>query len=149
MRNRSMALAVRDGRILMVKTLRRGGFVWELPGGGIETSETPQEAALRELKEESGLDGVIVRPLTTLYGRDGSREYVFLAEVPDNCEAIVGSDPEAVKRGEKSIRAVGWKKLNELSERDRAFLWTDGLMSVDGFFELALSWGEEVSYPAE
>ena len=36
MRNRSMALVVRDEKILMVQTFRRGRYIWELPGGGIE-----------------------------------------------------------------------------------------------------------------
>jgi len=30
--------------------------VWVLTGGGIEEGETPQEAAIREAKEETGLD---------------------------------------------------------------------------------------------
>lgn len=39
------------------------------------------------------------------------------------------------------------KKLSELSEKDRAFLWSYGLLDVDGYFELVLSWGDEISYP--
>ncbi|MGP3981502.1 NUDIX domain-containing protein [Streptomyces sp. KR80] len=39
-------------QLLMVH--ERGRQCWELPGGGIEPGETPREAAVRELREESG-----------------------------------------------------------------------------------------------
>ena len=50
MRDRSMALVVRNNKILSVQTHRSGRYINELPGGGIEPGETPEEAALRELK---------------------------------------------------------------------------------------------------
>jgi 8-oxo-dGTP diphosphatase len=37
------------------------GDVWTLPGGGLEFGESPARAALRELKEETGLIGEIER----------------------------------------------------------------------------------------
>jgi len=36
---------------------------WSLPKGHIEAGETREQAALREVKEETGLDAEIVRPL--------------------------------------------------------------------------------------
>ena len=47
----------RDDRILLLK--RAGGFMsgqWFLPGGAVERGELPEDAARRELVEESGLD---------------------------------------------------------------------------------------------
>lgn len=147
MRNRSMALVVRDEKILMVQTFRRGRYIWELPGGGIEKGETPEEAALRELQEECGLTGVINRPLNTLHCKDGSVEYVFLVEVSAEQKEIVGMDPEVAEGAEQAIKNVCWKRLDELSEKDRAFLWSYGLLDVGDYFDLVLSWGDEISYP--
>ncbi len=149
MRNRSMAMVLRGKKILMIETFRFNRFIFELPGGGIEAGETPEEAAVRELKKECGLDGTVVRPLNTLHCKNGSTEYVFLVDVPDVQEAIVGSDPEVPEGGVQSIKNVCWKELTELSEKDRAFLWAYGLMEVDGFFEEILSWGDEISYPGK
>lgn len=41
------------GRILLIKSPRRG---WEYPGGMVEPGETFQDALLREIKEEAGVD---------------------------------------------------------------------------------------------
>ena len=147
MRNRSMALVVRNKKILMVQTNRFNRFIWELPGEGIETGETPEEAAIRELKEECGLDGVINRPLNTIHCKNGSIEYVFLVDVSGEQDAIVGIDPEIPAGQEQSIKNVCWKELSELSEKDRAFLWSYGLLEVDDYFDLVVSWGDDISYP--
>jgi len=44
-------------------TMPRYRTVWTLPKGMIEPGETPEEAALREVREESGLEGRIIAPL--------------------------------------------------------------------------------------
>ena len=43
-----------EGCWIMVKNRSRG---WELPGGSIDQDEVPEEAALRELYEETGVLG--------------------------------------------------------------------------------------------
>lgn len=47
-----------DGRVVLVRQYRFGiaGFTLEIPGGMCEGDEPPVEAALRELREETGYD---------------------------------------------------------------------------------------------
>lgn len=147
MRNRSIAMVVRDNKILTVLTCRHGNYIHELPGGGIEPRETPEEAALRELREECGLVGVVNRQLNVLHWKDGSTEYVYLVDVPEEQREMTGFDPETPEGEEQAIRHVGWLSLNEFTERERAFLWAYGLLDVEGFFDEVLRWGHAISYP--
>ena len=45
----------------MEKLCYEGRTFYSIPGGGIEDGETPEQTAIRELKEECGLDGVIIK----------------------------------------------------------------------------------------
>ena len=64
----------------------------------------------------------------------------------DEQTAITGCDPEDAP-DEQTLVDVCWMKLQDMSEKDRAFLWSYGLMEVEGFFDEVISWGDAVSYP--
>ena len=145
-RSRSVAVVVRDGKILMEKVFFFGRTFYTLPGGGIEKGETPEEAALRELKEECGLDGTVLRPLAILKKQDGGSEYSYEVSVPADAQAQTGCDPE-YSGEDQPLKEVLWMGLEEISERDRAFLWSYGLLQVDGFFETVKNWSDEISCP--
>jgi len=151
MRNRSVVFVIRNKKILMEKlsypSLGDRVF-YSIPGGGIEDGETPEQAAIRELKEECGLDGTIVRKLTELYNNDRT-EHVFEVKVPDNQEPITGYDPEEAENEDPPLKEVLWLALDEISEKDRAFLWGYGLIQIEGFYDEVISWGDTISYPKE
>jgi mutator protein MutT len=52
------AVVQRDGRYLVClrPPHKRHGGLWEFPGGKLEPNETPEGAAVRELREELGVD---------------------------------------------------------------------------------------------
>ncbi len=49
-------LVVRDGRVLLVRrAIEPGKGQWDIPGGFLEADELPEDGAIRELREETGL----------------------------------------------------------------------------------------------
>jgi ADP-ribose pyrophosphatase YjhB (NUDIX family) len=60
----SAVVAGQAGRILLIE--RTDNNLWTIPGGGMEVGETIAETAVREVKEETGLD-VAVQRLVGLY----------------------------------------------------------------------------------
>jgi 8-oxo-dGTP diphosphatase len=63
-RGESLTQMGQGGRVLFVEHPTRG---WEIPGGHLEDGETPDQAMLRELKEETGLTGKIISWNTSYY----------------------------------------------------------------------------------
>lgn len=147
-RDRSQSMVIRGNRILLVEHQLFGRDFFNLPGGGIEENETPEQAALRELEEECRVKGTLVRPLTVEYKPDlESRVFTFLVEIPEDAVAKTGIDPE-LPADEQSIIGVKWMRLDEIAERDRAYLLGAGLMRVPYFHDEVLMWdGEDISYP--
>ena len=45
--------------ILAARRTRRGDLAWGLAKGGIESGESPEEAAVREVREETGIEAMI------------------------------------------------------------------------------------------
>ena len=54
----SVVLVDQDGRVLLSKrpSGKSMAGLWEFPGGKVENEEVPEEALIRELKEELGID---------------------------------------------------------------------------------------------
>lgn len=118
---------------------------WCLPGGGLEESETLEEGVLREVREECNVDGRVLRLTSNLIEVSGVESFTYLVDIGDQ-EASLGHDPEVNPKAPILVD-LQWLALDEVPERDRAFLWQAGLMTVPGFLEQVEGWGDAVSCP--
>lgn len=85
--------------------LRRDFRLWTLPGGGIDTKETPETAAVRETEEETGYLIKIERQIG-YYTRPQFKDtrYLFLGKV-------IGGKP--IEQGPETY-AVKWFHLDQI-----------------------------------
>jgi ADP-ribose pyrophosphatase len=70
-----------DGKLLLVRQFRKavGKELLEIPAGGIDPGESPEEAVKREMREETGYLPRKVEPLGGFYSAPGyATEYLYL-----------------------------------------------------------------------
>ena len=121
-RPRACGALIQDNVILMVRHVEPSRSYWTLPGGGIEAGETPAEAAVREVWEETGLRVRAVRLLWEGdYGHGGrtSPEYCYLVALEadgDGPAAALGLDPEEahLASDQRLLQGVAWVPLTDL-----------------------------------
>jgi len=105
----SMAIITRGDRVLMIQRRQREGRLsWAFPGGGIEAGESPEQAAVREVAEETALEVKAVRVLGARIHPDTGADMTYVA-----CEAVAG---EARVEDAEELAEVAWIGLAEIPE---------------------------------
>lgn len=85
-----------DNRMLMVRQHHEDKDIWMVPGGKIEEKENAQEAAAREVKEETGLDvkiGKLIWHVEEVSDRGQRFVNFFMANIKGG-DLALGTDPE-------------------------------------------------------
>jgi ADP-ribose pyrophosphatase len=86
-----------DPQVLLIRQYRYAadGYVYEIPAGRIDAGETPEQCALRELREETGYSAGHLRLLSSIYTTPGfidEKIHLFLAE--DLTFGVVSQEPD-------------------------------------------------------
>lgn len=90
--------------------------VWSIPSGGKEDEETFDECCIREIKEETGYDVRIVKPLFTKEGITyGINVEVHYYEVEVIGGAAQINDPDHL------IYEISWKTAEDISDLELSF----------------------------
>lgn len=106
-------IVVKDSKIL---TIKRNG-VWDLPKGKIDTGETPEIAAVREVEEECGIQNPTLGELITITyhcydykGRPSLKKTYWYNMTYQGDDALVGQLNEGITK-------VKWKSFKKTQKR--------------------------------
>jgi len=105
------AVVVEDGRLLLI---RRGHGPaqgdWSVPGGRVEAGELLAEAVVRELAEETGLEGVCGELIGWVERLDDNYHFVILDF------AVTLLEPEAEPVAGDDAEEAAWVPLHEVAD---------------------------------
>jgi len=117
---------------------KRGRLLWSLPKGHIEDGETPEQAAVREVAEETGISGEILGELGTIDfwfiapGADGRARRIHKTVQHYLMRAVSGELSDA----DVEVTEVAWVPLPQISGQlaypdERGLIDTAGRLLAD------------------
>lgn len=115
--SRAAVVIVENGRVALIRRVRAGRVYYLFPGGRVEEGESPEEAAVREAREELGvdveLDGIVHEerfggiPMRYFAGRIVGGEF-GTGLWPDHAEET------PARRAKSGTHEAVWVELSEL-----------------------------------
>jgi len=111
--NRAAVIIIKRDKILLMHRFKQGQEYWVIPGGTIEPGETPEQTAIREIKEETNLDIEIDEIFCTLHDQFHCGVY-YIGKNPDGMVKLGG--PEAVRQSDENFYSPKWVVLKDVKE---------------------------------
>jgi 8-oxo-dGTP pyrophosphatase MutT (NUDIX family) len=123
MRTRAGIILIENDKVALIERHRAGLDYYVFPGGGVDEGESPEQAAVREAKEELGVDVSLRRKVAVLHFGLSTQVY-FLAERiggefgAGTGEEFTDSDPDDPEEG---IYIPIWMSIDELPRHEKVF----------------------------
>jgi ADP-ribose pyrophosphatase YjhB (NUDIX family) len=104
-KNRATAIIIRNGKVLLIHRHKPGRDYYTLPGGGVELEESFEEATIREVKEETGLDVLALQRVSRYISLEKEENY-YLTDVTPGEPELGG--PEAKRQSQEDSYTFVW-----------------------------------------
>lgn len=108
------AIIIEDGKILVMHRDKYGSKYVTLPGGRLNNNETPEQAVVREIKEETGLDVISAQPVFIEdHPEPYNLQHIFYCRVAPHPPIEVGYDSEEGQMNQVglNIHTPDWVEL--------------------------------------
>ncbi|MEE2996385.1 MAG: NUDIX hydrolase [Pseudomonadota bacterium] len=119
-------VCLKGDQVLLVKRAKPPiAWQWSIPGGGQELGETTRAAALRELKEETGVDAELIGLIDVIdtVREDDDGRIQFHYTLVDFAAVWTAGEPAA----DDDVSDAQWVRLSELEEKG---LWSETIRVI-------------------
>ena len=94
MRVRAVAILIEEGKVAVIERHRQGRHYFSFPGGGVDKGETVEQAVVREVEEELGLQVSVERKLADIWFRGNRQEYFLVKRISGEFGTGTGEEYE-------------------------------------------------------
>ena len=89
------AIIIENGKILVMHRNKQGSQYFTLVGGRLNENETSEQALVREVKEETGLDITKAQPVFyEMHSEPYNEQYIYLCEVASHKQVAIQDTSE-------------------------------------------------------
>lgn len=109
------AIVVKDGKLLLMRRNKYGNEYYTLVGGRVNDGETEEQALVREVKEETGLDVTGARLVfTEKHPKPYNQQHIYLCEVAGSDTVAIQETSEEglLNRLDMNIHKPMWAELS-------------------------------------
>jgi 8-oxo-dGTP diphosphatase len=123
MRTRAGILLIENDKVALIERHRAGLDYFVFPGGGVDEGETPQQAAIREAREELGVEVAIQQKVAVIHFDLSTQVYFLVERVGGEFgtgagEEFAVADPHDPQEG---IYIPIWMPMDELPRHEKVF----------------------------
>ena len=123
MRVRAGVILIEDDKVALIERFRNSTHYYVFPGGGKDEGETPEEAAIREMEEETGLRVRIKKELAKIHFGLSYQLYYLVERVSGEFgtgtgEEYTDTDPDNPNEG---VYVPIWMPIAELPEHKNVY----------------------------
>jgi 8-oxo-dGTP diphosphatase len=124
MRLRAGIVLIKENKVALIERYRAGFHYFIFPGGGVEVGESLEQAAIRETKEELGIEVMIKQKVAEVHIGNKSQQAYFLVEQTGG-EFGTGTGEEFAisnrDNPQKGIYIPTWMPVDELAEHTNVY----------------------------
>lgn len=122
MRIRAGVVLIEDDKVALIERYRNGRHYFVFPGGGANEGESPEQAAVREMEEETGLRVVVTRKVIEIHFDLSTQHYFLVESISGEYGTGKGEeyDPEPENPARGTYLPI-WMPIKELSEHENIY----------------------------